>query len=314
MKNEKNLIRTICFIFGIIINLIFFYSEIGYYVSTFHQPKIATIVSLGIIGITNVLFIVFIFRLKILGLFGLIGTTILEILIINFASFPIVLTIVKIILILLLYAMLNIKINGKSTLNILKGNQKTIIKADISLYERHGFLKFYFVLGIIYGIISILIMLMIAFGIIDDRSMEEIYLLLFYGILMFIPYILLLKWKMLGFILYCIFSGLLGFLAIIAASRQEASVIDVISFIISPVILYFLLKLKKNNVPAWDYLKGKKIEINQTVSNENLEMHAKELPKLNINTSETIKKCKRCGEKVEENIFKCPKCNGETFI
>jgi RNA polymerase subunit RPABC4/transcription elongation factor Spt4 len=223
----------------------------------------------------------------------------------------------------------------------------------IELRERHGFLTFLFIAGIVFGIISILLIMMLAFNIIDEKAVDEnMAIYLFYGLLMFVPYILLLRWKMLGFILNCVFSVLLAIIIIMASiSDKVGSVFDIVSIIVSPLILYFLLQLKKNNVPAWAYLRGKttesfrtkkdnaikdalickscqktfstgytycpycsstNIEVNSNVIIENSEI--KDIPIVRTIVSVELKKCRNCGEKVNEDIFKCPKCKGESFI
>jgi RNA polymerase subunit RPABC4/transcription elongation factor Spt4 len=60
---------------------------------------------------------------------------------------------------------------------------------------------------------------------------------------------------------------------------------------------------------ACPYCSSNNIEENH--SNETTEQN---IPPVILAKSETFKKCKRCGEKVNEDIFKCPKCKGKSFL
>jgi hypothetical protein len=168
-------------------------------------------------------------------------------------------------------------------------------KIDRSLFERHGFLTFLFVFGIVYGVVSILALIMLFF---DEKIItEDMFIYVFYGLLMFIPYILLLKWRMLGFILNCIFSVLLAIFAIMMAIQEQAtSVFDIVSIIVSPVILFFLLQLKKNDVPAWAYLRGKTPESFR--------------PKKDASIQDALI-CKSCQKTFSSGYTSCPHCSSK---
>jgi len=59
---------------------------------------------------------------------------------------------------------------------------------------------------------------------------------------------------------------------------------------------------------------SKNIEINNSIIEENTKEVEPVFTPIVKKVTENTKKCKRCGEKVDEDIFKCPKCRGDTFI
>jgi len=62
------------------------------------------------------------------------------------------------------------------------------------------------------------------------------------------------------------------------------------------------------------YCSSKNIESNPNSTNENVEIQNQFIPPIRSTSNEVTKRCKKCGEKVNDDIFKCPKCKGEPFI
>jgi len=62
------------------------------------------------------------------------------------------------------------------------------------------------------------------------------------------------------------------------------------------------------------YCSSNNIEPNPDAPDENKETPLQNIQFLRPINSDSMKKCEKCGEKVREDIFKCPKCKGESFI
>ena len=59
----------------------------------------------------------------------------------------------------------------------------------------------------------------------------------------------MLKWKVTGFVIFCITS--------VAAIFFEQELFTIFSAIFGPLLLYALFQLKKDGIPAWAHLTGK---------------------------------------------------------
>lgn len=219
-------------------------------------------------------------------------------------------------------------------------------KIDTRLYERHGFLTFWLCSGLILGLIRFIKVLISLFSLVSYESSEIVPILvpLMYFVIRVVSFILLFKWKIFGFYLQCILAVIY---AILLAIYVNTFTITDFLIITDPVLLFTFLHLKKNGLSAWDYLRGTypKYYIRTADEDEpvqdafrcnscqgtfspgyvtcprcnssDIEAIKKpvpvEIPELKMPPSEVTKKCKRCGEKVSEDIFVCPKCKWEAF-
>ena len=173
--------------------------------------------------------------------------------------------------------------------------------------------------------------------------MDEIAIIpyIVYNIIALICIVLILKWKNYGFITFCISS-----LIIIIFSLCMSNPVLAIYSLLNALLLFTVLQIKKNKLSAWAYLRGtypknykhrkenpkqnglkcnacKQIfssgytacpHCNSKDIIENVEASIQNINPIKLNSSEETKKCRKCGEKVDINIFICPKCKGEAFI
>jgi len=131
--------------------------------------------------------------------------------------------------------------------------------------ERHGFLTFWFIFGIITNAIC---MLLYALALDSQDILNAIELskgaVFICVVLCFIGCIcnvLLLNWKILGFYLYCLTS----IISCIIDPRASTIVIG----IFSPLLDFVFLQLKKNDISAWNYLTGNYSNLNDIGENHN---------------------------------------------
>ncbi|MCL2444308.1 MAG: hypothetical protein FWD13_12710 [Treponema sp.] len=136
----------------------------------------------------------------------------------------------------------------------ISGNDSGSVKA------RHGFTTFWLFFGLIVNSIVIILMLMFA-NIVSEYigfSRFDIFLQCILSLAVISGYILLLKWKKIGFKLI-IASIIIDFIIYFIMSLTETGRIDfdffsILTSAISPVILWFVLGIRKNGKSAWEQM------------------------------------------------------------
>jgi Zn-dependent protease with chaperone function len=151
--------------------------------------------------------------------------------------------------------------------------------------KRHGFVTIWLWVGLIIYVLSAFVFF---YG---SRIAEVPIIYMFMGvfsILGCVSFLLLLNWKIIGFWISCILSVMGVFINILFG---EFLIDSVINGVIRTIILYCILKIKKNGISTWDYL-----------NNEN------EILSDNIN-----KKCKSCHHIYSKVYNLCTNCGSPLY-
>jgi len=125
--------------------------------------------------------------------------------------------------------------------------------------ERHGFLTFWLIFGIV---MNVIFMLACALALDSEVVLRELsrtvvficVILYFIGC---ICNVLLLNWKISGFYLYCFTS--------IISCVVDQSPSTIVLAILGPLLDFVFLQLKKNDISAWTHLTGNYSNLNNIV-------------------------------------------------
>jgi len=192
--------------------------------------------------------------------------------------------------------------------------------------ERHWFVTVCLILIIIDNFIDVLFNI---FEMDIGLDRDPIIFLGIIGVINIIFIVLIFCWKIQGFI-GLIAAKIIEIIIVLLAAIDGAyiSVFGYFNYTSNPVIFilglilqniivfsifFAILNIKKLGISTWDYLK----EISPDKNKTNADTSKQEALNANlvkIDNSITFKKCRACGEKVDENIFKCPNCKGDAFV
>jgi RNA polymerase subunit RPABC4/transcription elongation factor Spt4 len=215
--------------------------------------------------------------------------------------------------------------------------------------ERHGCLTAFLVVIMLGNALSIIFSLIgNEYATLLGGSVEQPYLFIFINVLAITSAILILNWKIVG-VYGLIGAYLIGLISNFIITNNMGGLFGstvkwagLLGSVIWILIFLTVLTKKKDGYSAWNYFRGnysinKESKINKRCCQCGIIYSGSlicpkcnsslfEETKQNVSESQTIeiiaknnsdvekKKCKKCGEKVEEDIFKCPRCKGDEFI
>ena len=122
--------------------------------------------------------------------------------------------------------------------------------------ERSPIITVLFFFGIVMNIVSA-IMVTADYYIYEAIEYEPFLLVVCQDIINIVSLMLLLYWKPLGFYLYAI-NTLVAYIVLVMLTGAEYELFDIIRLIISIIVLYAILNIKKEGISYWKAMKLKR--------------------------------------------------------
>ena len=135
-------------------------------------------------------------------------------------------------------------------------NKNNILNSTSVKPERSPIITVLFFFGIVMNIVSA-IMVTTDYYIYEAIEYEPFLLVVCQDIINIVSLILLLYWKPLGFYLYAI-NTLVAYIVLVMLTGAEYELFDIIRLIISIIVLYAILNIKKEGISYWKAMKLKR--------------------------------------------------------
>jgi len=195
----------------------------------------------------------------------------------------------------------------------------TVDYKNSSERKRHGFTSFWLIFGMILNIIGCVFFLLLGIVVMVSPEVKQeltnisrldilyVFLYVIIGFIYIISYILLLRWKKIGFWIYI---GCTVF--IILLNMQNGVRITLLPYLINIAILWGVLHIRKNGYSTWYFLSAKFDESNYK-NESSADIEQKEYFNNFKDLSKKIKICRRCNSEVSIDLFICPSCKFAEF-
>lgn len=135
-------------------------------------------------------------------------------------------------------------------------NKNNILNSTSVKPERSPIITVLFFFGIVMNIVSA-IMVTADYYIYEAIEYEPFLLVVCQDIINIVSLTLLLYWKPLGFYLYAI-NTLVAYIVLVMLTGAEYELFDIIRLIISIIVLYAILNIKKEGISYWKAMKLKR--------------------------------------------------------
>ena len=135
-------------------------------------------------------------------------------------------------------------------------NKNNILNSTSVKPERSPIITVLFFFGIVMNIVSA-IMVTSDYYIYEAIEYEPFLLVVCQDIINIVSLTLLLYWKPLGFYLYAI-NTLVAYIVLVMLTGAEYELFDIIRLIISIIVLYAILNIKKEGISYWKAMKLKR--------------------------------------------------------
>lgn len=135
-------------------------------------------------------------------------------------------------------------------------NKNNILNSTSVKPERSPIITVLFFFGIVMNIVSA-IMVTTDYYIYEAIEYEPFLLVVCQDIINIVSLTLLLYWKPLGFYLYAI-NTLVAYIVLVMLTGAEYELFDIIRLIISIIVLYAILNIKKEGISYWKAMKLKR--------------------------------------------------------
>lgn len=135
-------------------------------------------------------------------------------------------------------------------------NKNNILNSTSVKPERSPIITVLFFFGIVMNIVSA-IMVTTDYYIYEAIEYEPFLLVVCQDIINIVSLTLLLYWKPLGFYLYAI-NTLVAYIVLVMLTGAEYESFDIIRLIISIIVLYAILNIKKEGISYWKAMKLKR--------------------------------------------------------